>query len=379
MALRIATFNAENMMQRFDFSGWRNELRRDRTLQLVEVKDKKNYEALESARVVAHTDDKMQLTALAVADTCADIICLQEVENLHALSAFEYGYLFKMVGAGYRRKYLIEGNDGRGIDVAVMTRDETADGDAIEFVAMQSHAHRTYEDFGIFNKELREIGEKPNEKVFRRDCLEIDFKVGGKPVTLFVTHLKSMTTNGNHVPEGMTGRDVTMAIRTAEARAIRRIVEDKFGQDSEGKSRAGRMRWLICGDMNDYRERLVVEGTHQAGYRFSHVSEEQAGFDPLVSDGFSINLVERREVKDRWTLYHSRGPQEQHLCQLDYIFASPAFAEANPKAVPDIVRNGQPWRTPFPPGQEVERYPRIGWDRPKSSDHCPVAVTLNLV
>jgi hypothetical protein len=46
--------------------------------------------------------------------------------------------------------------------------------------------------------------------------------------------------------------------------------------------------------------------------------------------------------------------------------------------VPDIIRAGQPWRTPFPPGQEVERYPRTGWDRPKASDHCPVAVTLDL-
>jgi endonuclease/exonuclease/phosphatase family metal-dependent hydrolase len=81
---------------------------------------------------------------------------------------------------------------------------------------------------------------------------------------------------------------------------------------------------------------------------------------------------------DRWTLFHSRGPREQHLCQLDYILASPALAMANPEAVPDIIRSGQPWRTPFPPGQEVDRYPRTGWDRPKSSDHCPVAVTLHL-
>lgn len=145
MSLRIATFNAENLMQRFDFSGYRNELRRDRALQIVEVKDEKQYETLEAARVVAHTDDKMQLTALAIADTRADIICLQEVENLAALSAFEYGYLYKMIGAGYRRKYIVDGNDGRGIDVAVMTRDETADGDSIEFVNLQSHAHLTYE------------------------------------------------------------------------------------------------------------------------------------------------------------------------------------------------------------------------------------------
>lgn len=370
MALRIATFNAENLMQRFDFSGYRNELRRDRTLQMVEVKDEAHYQALESARIVAHTDDKMQLSALAIADTRADIVCLQEVENLAALSAFEYGYLYKMIGSGYRRKYLVDGNDGRGIDVAVMTRDETADGDEIEFVHLQSHAHRTYEDFGIHNEDLKAIGELPHEKVFRRDCLEIDFRIGGRPITLFVVHLKSMGGNGN----GKGERDETMAIRTAEARAVRTIIEEKFG-----KGRTAGKRWLICGDMNDYRERIVVEGTRQTGYRFVPASEKLAGFDPLVSDGFAVSLVERREAMDRWTLYHSRGPDEQHLCQLDYILASPSFAEANPTAIPDIVRNGQPWRTPFPPGQEVVRYPRIGWDRPKSSDHCPVVVTLNLV
>jgi predicted extracellular nuclease len=80
----------------------------------------------------------------------------------------------------------------------------------------------------------------------------------------------------------------------------------------------------------------------------------------------------------RWTLFHSRGPQEQHLCALDHIFASPSLAERNNGAIPDIVRGGQPWRTPFPQGQEVGRYPRIGWDRPKASDHCPVVVNLNI-
>lgn len=59
--------------------------------------------------------------------------------------------------------------------------------------------------------------------------------------------------------------------------------------------------------------------------------------------------------------------------------ASPAFAAKNEHAVPDIIRRGQPWRTIFPPEQNVDRYPRTGWDRPKASDHCPVSVTLNMV
>ena len=178
MALRIATFNAENLMQRFDFSGYRNELRRDRTIQMLDVKDEKHYEALEQARVIAHTDDTMQLTALAIADTQADILCLQEVENMEALQAFEYGYLFKMVGHGYRRRYLVEGNDTRGIDVALMTRDETADGQKIEVISVESHASLTYSKAGLMNKELRELGLEGSDKVFRRDCLEVDLKIG---------------------------------------------------------------------------------------------------------------------------------------------------------------------------------------------------------
>jgi endonuclease/exonuclease/phosphatase family metal-dependent hydrolase len=370
MALRIATFNAENIVQRFDFSGYRNELVRDRALQMLAVESEAQFRQLEQARVIAHTDDKMQLTALAIADTCADILCLQEIESMEALKAFEYGYLFRMVGSGYRRKYIAEGNDGRGIDVAVLTRDETADGEPIEFVRLQSHAHRTYEELGIFDDALKQMGEMPGEKVFRRDCLEIDFTIGGKPLTLFVVHMKSMGPGR----EGVDGRDWTMPVRLAESRAVRKIVEERFGE-----GRTASKRFLICGDFNDYRERIIVSGSQQRGFEFVPAQEQSAGFDPLLAEGFCENLVLRRPVMDRWTLYHSRGPQEQHLCQLDYIMASPAMARANGAAVPDIIRKGQPYRTPFPPGQAVERYPRTGWDRPKASDHCPVAVTLDIV
>jgi predicted extracellular nuclease len=370
MSIRIATFNVENLMNRFDFSGYRNELHQDRAVALFEIGSEEEYREIERARTIAHADDTRQLSALAIAATRADILCLQEVDNLQALKAFEYGYLFKMIGQGYRHKYMTAGNDARGIDVAVLLREETMHGEPIEFVEMTSYAHLTYDALGLHTAELAGLGNQAFERVFRRDCLEIDLKVGGKRLTLFSVHFKSMGSPRN----GLSGREATMPIRIAEARAVRHIIEERFGAD-----RAGSKRWIICGDLNDYAERVVVEGDTFAGYGFRPVKEAGSCLSVLTGDGFAVNLAERRPELDRWTLYHTRGPQERHLCQLDYILVSPHLARTNPNAVPDIIRNGQPYRTVFPPGQEVEHYPRTGWDRPKASDHCPVAVTLDLV
>ncbi|MBK3745165.1 endonuclease [Paraburkholderia aspalathi] len=370
MSVTIATFNVENLMRRFDFTGFRNELHQDRSLQLFEIGDEAQYRVLEQARAIAHADDMRQMTALAIAETRADILCLQEVDNLAALNAFEYGYLFKMVGHGYRHKYLVEGNDSRGIDVAVMMRETTRDGQPIEFVGLQSYAHLTYENLGLYDPILATLGIEPHERIFKRDCLEIDVRIAGKPLSLFVSHFKSMSGARN----GFDARTSSMPVRVAEAKAVRRIIEEKFGIGKTGSK-----RWLICGDFNDYRERILISGDEWNGYQFEPVSEPESAVGVLLGDGFSVNLMERRPVMDRWTLYHTRGPQERHLCQLDYILASPSLAVKNEQAVPSIVRGGQPWRTIFPPGQDVPRYPRTGWDRPKASDHCPVAVTLNII
>ncbi len=369
MSVRVATFNIENLMNRFDFSGYRNELWRDRAVAMFSVENEAEYRELERARTIAHTDDTRQLSALAIAATRADILCLQEVDNLELLKAFEYGYLFKMLGRGYRHKYTTAGNDSRGIDIAVLMREETRHGEPIEFVRMTSHAHVTFGDFGLDTPELAELGNEANERIFRRDCLEIDFLIAGKPLTIYALHFKSMGSPRN----GLSGRQATMPVRIAEAKATRRIVEERFGKDHAAKK-----RWLVCGDLNDYSERVVIAGDEYDGYGFEVVRETGSSLDVLTADGFTENVVERRPELDRWTLYHTRGPLERHLCQLDYILLSPALAQKNAGQMPDIIRNGQPYRTIFPPGQEVDRFPRTGWDRPKASDHCPVAITLDL-
>ncbi|MGH6808258.1 MAG: endonuclease/exonuclease/phosphatase family protein [Ensifer adhaerens] len=368
MSLRLATFNIENLMSRFDFSGFRNQLKQDRVLRLFDVKTEAEYQRLEEARTIAHTDDTRQMSALAIADCDADILCLQEADSMASLQAFEYNYLFRMVGNGYRQKYLIEGNDARGIDVAVLMREETRDGQPIECLEVKSHAGLTYADLDIFNDALAATN-RPNDRIFKRDCLELDLRIGGRPLTLYVVHFKSM----GPAREGLDGRQATMPVRVAEAKAVRHIIESRFGRGHT----ADKM-FAICGDMNDYQERVDILGDRRNGYEFVPREEAESALDVLAADGFVENPMLRRPVLDRWTLFHSRGPQERHLCQLDYIWLSPALARRNAAQVPEIIRGGQPFRTIFPPGQEVERYPRTGWDRPKASDHCPVAITLDV-
>ncbi|MFB2550832.1 endonuclease/exonuclease/phosphatase family protein [Ensifer soli] len=367
MSLRLASFNIENLMSRFDFTGFRNQLKQDRVLRLFDIRSEADYRRLEEARTVAITDDTRQLSALAIAECDADILCLQEVDDMASIHAFEYGYLFRMVGHGYRQKYLIEGNDSRGIDVAVLMRETTRDGEAIECINVTTHAGLAYADLGLFNADLARTN-VASDRIFRRDCLEVELRIGGRPLTLFVVHFKSMGPGR----DGLDGRQATMPVRIAEAEAVRILVSRRFPDGLDAAP------FVICGDMNDYQERIDVTGDRRNGFGFEHRVEAASALDVFTRDGFAENAVARRPALDRWTLFHARGPEERHLCQLDYLWLSPALSRRNPVAVPEIVRAGQPFRTPFPPGQAVERFPRIGWDRPKASDHCPVVMALDL-
>ena len=120
---------------------------------------KRTYRQLEMARAIAHADDTRQLSALAIAATRADIICLQEVDNLAALQAFEYGYLYKMVGSGYRHKFTTprQMTDAASMSPSCCAK-RRATAQPIEVEEMVSHAHVTFEEFGLFTPALAEMG-----------------------------------------------------------------------------------------------------------------------------------------------------------------------------------------------------------------------------
>jgi endonuclease/exonuclease/phosphatase family metal-dependent hydrolase len=128
----VMTFNVENLFDNIDDPN----------------KDDKAYLPLAAKQSVAHknacneievnrwrdeclnldwNDDILDYKMTVVADTIlqvnggrgADIIALQEVENLSVLEELRTGYL---ADAGYRPAILIEGTDARGIDVAFLSR-----------------------------------------------------------------------------------------------------------------------------------------------------------------------------------------------------------------------------------------------------------------
>ena len=356
MRFRIATFNVENLFARLDFGAfeeWSYGRRVPPVVGLLERRERGDqsgfdeWKSLYRAATVAQDDDKRQLTSLALARANADVVCLQEVDDVVALRRFRDHYVHRTTSQRYQNLVLHEGNDGRGIDVAAMTTREFPP-------YSRSHASTTgrdlREDRGLeallerYPKAKTEVaGEKGS--VFRRDCLELEFRWGGGGVTVYVCHFKSM----------YGGAGKTVGTRQMEALAVRRLIEARFDDPASED-------WLVVGDLNDYRSYVLVDrdGNGETLKRLRRGS----GVDPLLDGGFSVNVVEERDADDQWTHYYGR---DRHKTQLDYILASPQLA-ARLAGRPEIVRGGQPHRVP----DSASRFPRVGWDRPKASDHCPV-------
>ena len=368
MKLRIGTFNVENLLTRHRFQpGGRFET--DAALSLFHFPRPGEREAVERSLAVALEDDKRQMTALALAEAHADIWMLQEVDSLASLQAFFANYVHRIADHRYGHFTLLDGNDRRNIDIGFAARRDLL---APHQVTVRSHREMTFAQAGAHDRELAALGISPDDRVFARDCLEVRLDFGDRELSLFGCHLKSMN-NGRD-----DGRQATLPLRRAEARAVRAIIERRFGEGWRHEN------WVVLGDLNAYRIGL--------GPLAQPVDEGESGIEPLLDD-FAIDPMEWLPAHERWTHFRRFWSEERQALleshmPLDHILLSPALAAANPDAAMGMIRRGLPYRVPLDPREpdrsmarlatSADRYPRVGWDRPKASDHCPLTIDLTL-
>ena len=325
--IRLATFNVENLLMRCDFDAAGVDNLRAR---LTDVSSPAEAAKVSAVFNVLSEDDRT-LTAQALAAARADVCVVQEVENLVTLTTFHDKYLSRWAERAMPHYILHEGNDRRGIDVGVLSR--------LEIVRHISHADASFASLRIAPPK----GVHANERVFRRDCLEVDIIKDGALLTLFICHFKSM--HG--------GREKSRMVRDGEARGVRAIIEARFKAPE-------RENWIILGDLNDY---LEIDGIPDAGH----------GLNALVQDGFAkdIAMMCLDDPIQRWS--HHFAPLKQYTA-LDHILLSPRLVDLNRKAKVTYVRAGVPWRSTRHKGY---RLAGVGWANPKASDHCPLVATID--
>ncbi|MDF2235131.1 endonuclease/exonuclease/phosphatase family protein [Albimonas sp. CAU 1670] len=308
--MRIATFNLQNLRLRHVDGAPRLDGARDGDLS-----------ADIGAEAMALDPLDRRLTAEVLARADPDVAALQEVFDQAALDHFHDAWLLPAGARPWPHRVCLPGNDGRGEDVAAISRRP--------FRRVESHAAATPGSLGL--DPIPGVG--PHDRIFRRDCLELELD----GPTLFVCHLKAPYPD----PEA------AWRVQRLEARAIRRIVERRFPRPEAAL-------WMILGDLNAPRRSPPGHGPAAA---------------PLLG-GFAVDLLARLPEDERWTC---RLPGAGGYIRPDAMLASPALAKAWPEATPRILRCGL--------GREAERYagPRlrgVGLHRPHASDHAAVTIDL---
>jgi predicted extracellular nuclease len=265
--MRLATFNCENLFARYKFKSNFDSLASD------------GFTINDLAFDIFEETDK-QITGQAIREVDADVLALQEVENLPVLDRFNSRYLAPMK---YRHRFLVDSHDPRGIDVAILSR--------YPIVSVRSY------------REERNAANTGT--LFSRDCLELQIEVGKRLLFVYVNHFKSM----------MEGRDQTRARRSEQASRVAKIIDDRWQQSGyEGN-------YVVLGDLNDY-------------------PDSATSLTSLLTHKGLTNIVERLPKDEQWTHFYSKGNEYK---QLDYLLVSSSLATANAGA-PGIMRKGLPYR-----------------------------------
>lgn len=167
----------------------------------------------------AKSAESQRALAQVIEDSHADVVALQEVENIEILTEFRNK---NGLADDYPHVVLVEGNDGRGIDVALFSKHPVTN--------VTSHKD---EVFPIKGQE---------DRGFLRDLLQADIDIPDYgPVRFFLNHFASK--RGGQRADDM---------REAEAKAAREIIKRETKEFPSQK-------FVIMGDFNDTPDSKSVQ------------------------------------------------------------------------------------------------------------------------
>lgn len=242
VTLTVATFNVHNFFDELD-----------------------DPDHLDDVHTAADVAAKITALGKALRQLKADVLALQEVENkplLEQLNKQELGSL------GYAHVRLYEGNDVRGIDIALLSR----------FPVPKAISH--------VNDTFKGVDGDDTNYGFSRDCLEATIEPSpGRRLILLVNHLAATD---------WQNRSESIARRQAQANRVRQIVDQNLTA-YPGANLA------VLGDLNDTPDSKTIQ---------------------LIRDGTPalVDLLTLVPAAERYTTNFS-GTKEQ----LDYILASPGL------------------------------------------------------
>lgn len=354
--IRVATFNLNNLFDRFNFHAalprratvtatyqWRLDRRLDVIPSqastpgeggtgTVEGSGPVKVEVASYGRLVTPKQEGHLKALLRRTDRLnADVLAVQEVENLTALREFN-----ALLDAPYPYLALFEGNDTRLIDVGLLSG----------LPIRRAISHRWVPD-----------EKRPSEFLFSRDLMAVEVMDGSRNENLFtvwIAHLKSKFVDPDitDVDEIRKAEEENNDRRLRQAQAARDIIAGHHDVRTD--------RFIVSGDLNDGRGSVSLKPLLDGKLGLEDVLGNEPTIDYESPEGMGphVRVPEDMPRSDDWTHRHRVSDGPDIYARLDYLLVSKALSENRVSA-------------------GIQRRTHWGLDQ-AGSDHDPIFVDLDL-
>ena len=263
-------------------------------------------------------EQAITMTARMIRDMRADILALVEIESRPVLTEFHDYIYTPLSGHRYKHLMVIDGNDGRGIDVGIMVND------GFSIPSMRSH-----------------VDEEINgQKVFSRDCPEYILDTpGGEKIAVLPNHFKSKYGGNNQASKDK---------REAQARFTAQYYERLLAEGIENV--------IVLGDLNDTPDSNELQP-------LLNTSLQEVTNHPAFTE-FEFNAA----TNDRGIGTFGTGADSK---KIDYILLSPALWTK-------VQRGGIFRKGVYTASGRWEMYAELTKPHYAASDHHGIWVDLEL-